>query len=85
MEKHIIFGIHLTDRFNNALKMQEIFTEFGCNIKTRLGIHEVTKDACATNGIVLLEMCGDETKINEAEARFMSVPGVELQKMVFTH
>ena len=85
MEKHILFGIHLTDRFNNAVKLQEVFTEFGCNIKTRLGIHEVTKDCCATNGIILLEMCGEEEKIWEAEKRFAAVPGVEIQKMVFTH
>lgn len=44
---HIIVGIHVTDRMKNASEVQKIFTEYGCNIKTRLGMHEVHGNYCA--------------------------------------
>ena len=38
--KHLILGIHITERLVHALPVQQILTEFGGNIKTRLGLHE---------------------------------------------
>ncbi len=40
MRKRIILGVQVTNRIKNALEVQEILTKFGCNIKTRLGLHE---------------------------------------------
>ena len=37
---HIVLGIHITNRLQKAAEVQKLFTEFGCNIKTRLGLHE---------------------------------------------
>jgi hypothetical protein len=34
---HIILGIHVSDRLKNAVEVQKVFTEYGCNIKTRIG------------------------------------------------
>lgn len=38
-EKHIILVIHLTDRIKHVDSMQKAFSEYGCYIKTRLGLH----------------------------------------------
>ena len=65
MGKHIVYGVHLADRLKEATDVQKIFTDYGCNIKTRLGLHDVDSNFCATNGIILLEMCGDENKCEE--------------------
>jgi DUF1009 family protein len=41
MDRHVIFGVHLTNRLTHANRVQEVFTEFGAHIKTRLGLHDV--------------------------------------------
>jgi hypothetical protein len=85
MGKHVIFGVHVTDRMKNALELQKAFSEFGCQIKTRLGLHEVSASACSPNGLVILEMVGDDAVVDRAAARFSAIDGVEVQQMVFTH
>lgn len=83
MRKRIIFGVQVTNRVNNALEVQEILTEYGCNIKTRLGLHELTDAVCSTVGLLILEMYGDNKQIKEMEERLKAVHGVVIKKMVF--
>jgi hypothetical protein len=83
MRKRIIFGVQVTNRVKNALEVQEVLTEFGCNIKTRLGLHELTDAVCSTIGLLILEMYGDIKKIKEMETRLKAVHGIVIKKMVF--
>ena len=83
MRKRITFGVQVTNRIKNALEIQEILTEFGCNIKTRLGLHEVTETVCSTLGILILEMYGDIKQIKDMETRLKAVQGIVVKKMVF--
>jgi len=83
MRKRIIFGVQVTNRIKNALEIQEILTEFGCNIKTRLGLHEVTETVCSTLGILILEMYGDIKQIKDMDTRLKAVQGIVVKKMVF--
>jgi hypothetical protein len=85
MENHVIFGVHITERLKHVPLVQQLLSEYGCNIKTRLGLHEVSQKACSPNGLLILEMFGEETKCNELFTRLNSVEGVEVQKIVFTH
>ena len=82
---HVIFGIHVTDRLKHAADLQKVFTEHGCNIKTRLGLHEVGEQTCGPNGLVLLEVCGSAETVAEMERKIAAVEGIQVQKMVFTH
>lgn len=75
--------MQVTNRIKNALEIQEILTEFGCNIKTRLGLHEVTETVCSTLGILILEMYGDIKQIKDMETRLKAVQGIVVKKMVF--
>ena len=84
MEKHTILGIHITDRLKKAEVVQHIFSQYGCNIKTRLGLHEVG-NVCSPSGIVLLEMVGDDATIAEMVGKLGEIEGIEVQKMVFCH
>ena len=57
--------IKIDQRSKEAAKVQEILTEYGCNIKVRLGLHEVSKDFCANDGLIVLEVEGDKRKLNK--------------------
>ena len=83
--KHIIVGVHVTDRAQRAGDVQKVFTEYGCNIRTRLGLHEVRDDVCAPNGLIVLEMHAAEATCNEMIEKLRRIPGIEVQKMVFGH
>ena len=83
MDKHIIFGIHVTDRVKNARQVQDLFSEYGCNIRTRIGLHEVNKNRCAPNGVILLEMYGDDAEVFGLKDKLLAIDGVEVQQMTF--
>jgi len=84
MEQHIILGVHITDRLKNAAEVQRLFSEYGCNIKTRLGLHEV-HNVCSPNGVVILEMYGDEKVCFDLADKLAAIRGIDVQKMVFKH
>ena len=84
-EAHIILGVHITDRVHYVPPVQELFTEYGCSIKTRLGLHTVSDRFCSPNGLVPLEMAGPGEPISELMEGLLAVEGVEVQKMVFEH
>lgn len=85
VKNHVILGVHITDRVKNALEVQKVLTEFGCSIKTRLGLHEVNERFCGPNGLLLLELTGDDATVAAMEGKLAAVPGLEVKKMIFTH
>jgi hypothetical protein len=85
MKKHIVFGIHVTDRLRHVDSVQRLLSEYGCNIKTRLGLHEVSEKFCSPNGLMILEMSGDEKNSMELADKLAAVEGIEVQKMIFDH
>jgi hypothetical protein len=84
-DEHIILGIHVTDRLQKAVDVQKVFTEFGCNIKTRVGLHDVADDVCSPSGVVLIEFFGSDDEASAMMAQLNAVAGVQVQKMVFGH
>lgn len=54
-------------RKDAAVNVQKILTGWGCNIKTRLGIHDGVLGDCSEAGLVILELVGkkeDNEEIN---------------------
>ncbi len=84
-DDHIILGIHVSDRLKNAADVQKVFTEYGCNIKTRIGLHDVDERSCSPSGVVLIEFFGSEDEAATMVAKLDAVEGVGVQKMVFGH
>jgi hypothetical protein len=84
MDKHIIVGVHVTNRLKKVPDVQRLLSEYGCNIKTRLGLHEV-ENVCSPNGLLLLEMYGEDSVCFELADKLAAVDGIEVQRMVFTH
>jgi hypothetical protein len=83
--KHLICGIHVTERLQHALQVQQVLTGFGGNIKTRLGLHEVNDAGGGPNGIVLIEFIGSEATFNDFTQKLSGIAGVEVKQMVFDH
>lgn len=85
MERHVILGVHITDRLRRAGEVQRLLSEYGCSIKTRLGLHDTAPGACSPNGLLILEMVGDPAAATELAAMLGAVAGVEVKQMVFDH
>lgn len=82
MKKNFII-ILINLRKEEAVTVQKILTEWGCFIKTRLGLHTDTLANCSESGTVFLELVGDEEKHVELARKLNLLKGVsaELIKM----
>jgi len=85
MQKHYIAGVHITDRLQHALPVQELLTQYGHLIKTRLGLHDTGSESGAPNGLLILELLDREGQIAKFCEKLNAIEGVEVQQMVFDH
>lgn len=86
LRDHIIVGVHVTDRVKHAADVQNILTAYGGNIKTRLGLHEVTDGkACSPNGLMVLEFVGTKAKCEGFCRKLRAIEGVDAKTMTFGH
>ena len=58
----VIMGISIKNRKDEAQNLQQILTDYGCNIRTRIGLHPIGEYSCSNYGVVLIEVVD---KINE--------------------
>ncbi len=79
-----IMLVLLDQRKKNAVQVQKILTEWGCLIRTRLGIHEGVLENCSEEGLIVLELVGDEEKHKKLEERLNVLPGVKAKLVVIS-
>jgi desulfoferrodoxin-like iron-binding protein len=84
-EKHVILGVHITDRVKHVPSVQNVLTQFGCNIKTRLGLHHANETSCSPNGLLLLEFVGEDSQCSKMAEQLSALEGVHVKRMVFGH
>jgi len=84
-DRHVILGIHITDRVHHAVNVQTVLSDFGTNIKTRLGLHEVHKNSCSPNGLIVVEFAGDDRQCDDMHKKLTAIEGVEVKRMIFDH
>ena len=84
-QPHLIFGVHVTNRAVQIPAVQKVLTEYGCNIKTRIGLHRVDDQVCSPRGLILLEMFGDLATCQQLKTKLAALEGVEVQEMLFEH
>ena len=75
-----ILGVHVAQRTKHTAKVQKILSDYGCSIRTRVGLHEASEGVCSPNGLILLEVVSEAAALAKALA---AVPGVTVKKMVF--
>ena len=83
--KHLICGIHIAERMTHAVPVQQVLTDFGGSIKTRLGLHEINDTGDGQSGMLLIEFIGNEERFNEFLQKLGTVEGVETKQMIFDH
>jgi len=78
-----IAAIKVNGRDAKAPLVQEILSRYGCNIKTRVGFHEVNEDQCSMDGILILQLFGKETEIQEMFVELNNLDGVTAKTIEF--
>lgn len=82
MAEHVtVLGIRIEDRVKEAGEVQKVLTKFGCSIKTRLGLHEVSDDFCSSSGLILLELTGSKDEQEKLHETLVKIPGTLIRKM----
>ena len=83
----IIMGIQVQKRNNVIIPdVQPLLTEYGCYIKTRIGLHEASDDQkiCSDEGLLLLEFVKDvDDTAEELSKRLSEIGGVTVKTMTF--
>ena len=75
MKKNVIL-ILVSNRSKSAITVQKLLTEYGCIIKTRLGIHDGVENVCSECGLVMIELAGSDKKAKELYNKLSVVKGV---------
>ena len=78
----VIIGLKINNKKENALKVQQILTENGCKIKTRIGLNIVEKDECSASGLILLEIV-DKNEAEKIKDEIGKIKEIEIQEMNF--
>jgi len=63
MEYQLV-AVKVGHREDSATKVQSILTAFGCNIKVRLGLHDLPEGACSPMGLIILQVTAAESELN---------------------
>ncbi len=80
MQKDILL-IMIGKRKEEAVKVQQILTAWGCIIKTRLGIHDGVMENCTDEGLLILELYGTEEQKEELTRKVGVLPGVASKRI----
>lgn len=74
--------IKIGSREERASEVQKLLTEFGCNIKVRLGLHDLPENSCSSAGLIILEVTGEESEIDDFVEKLNAFGEVTAKKMV---
>ncbi len=80
--QHTIFGVHITKRVDNVPAVQAVLSKYGCNIRTRLGLHDADSTSCSPSGLLIVDAFGAETEDFFKELK--AIDGVVVQRMDFS-
>ncbi|MBI9073463.1 MAG: hypothetical protein JEY94_17810 [Melioribacteraceae bacterium] len=75
MKKSVLMVL-IGKRKEEAVKVQQILTGWGCIIKTRLGIHDGVMENCSDQGLLILELHGTQEQKEELARKVAVLPGI---------
>ena len=79
MEMIEILGLYVGDTVSDKNPLQQVLTQYGNVIRTRLGLTATS----GAHGVILLELSGDSAEIKSLKAALEKIDGLQLQKMSF--
>ncbi|HBV68692.1 MAG TPA: hypothetical protein DEF04_11285 [Clostridiales bacterium] len=71
-----IMAVKVEERVAKAPDLQEILTEHGCIIKTRVGLHETDAERCSMNGIIILHLHGEKEEFQKLYDEIVALDGI---------
>ena len=74
-----IIGVSLENRIETAVEFQKIITDFGCEIRTRIGLHPSMIDVCLNRGIILLEVNGEAELLKLELSKHWTIQTMEFE------
>nr|WP_320146135.1 hypothetical protein [uncultured Anaeromusa sp.] len=80
-EKTSVMAVILENRVETATRVQEVLTQFGCHIRTRLGLHQASADACSNQGLILLQLFGEDAVVQQLTQDLLQIPTVKVNSM----
>ena len=81
--KNKIIGIKIDKNVQDVIKIQEILSDYGNVIKTRLGINHLENDDTGLRGIIILELFGDKSEIKKMKKELKKINNIKIGKLVF--
>ncbi len=77
MDAKTILVVEMDRRRVTAVEAQQVMTEHGCIIKTRLGLLDGDLDRCSDLGVIVLELVGSKKERLALETDLKALPGVK--------
>ncbi len=78
MKRTVVVAV-LKKRRSAAVNFQKVLTDFGCIVKTRLGIHDGVLDKCSDTGLIILEIVGSDKEKKGFSAALKKVSGLKIK------
>jgi hypothetical protein len=75
--------VKLKARNAEAVKVQEVLTQFGCHIAVRLGLHEVQEQTCSDEGMILLQVKSEPKITKQFVQALKKIPKLEVKQVTF--
>lgn len=75
-----IITIIVGQRRESARLVQDILTEFGCSILTRVGFHEAI-DVCSEVGVIILQVKDKKDTIDSMLDKFNNIERVKAKRL----
>lgn len=79
-----VMAIMVANRKEEAEKVQKLLTGWGCLIKMRVGLHDQVLENCSDEGLIILELVGDQEKHEELLRKLNVLKGVQAKVMTLS-
>jgi len=73
-----IMAVRIGARREMSPRVQQVLADYGCNIRVRLGLHDVG-DECTDEGLLVLQLTGEQSALRELEQSLNSLGSVKAQ------
>lgn len=81
MEYQLV-AVKVGHREDTATAVQAYLTDFGCNIKIRLGLHDLPDESCSPSGLIILQIDAKDSELKQFLDNLNNLDGVVAKSLV---